>query len=189
MCCGWKVIVQSLQSAKFGRENRLISHFWSNKYNCYRENSLSGFIHLISSNSLQKIYWICVVESTNSMSQEIGHVTLSHGMSLVITLSRDCASPFKYTVVSFKRHKDLPQIPQWWKNNTLFFPGTRTPDTLISPRKYSQSKYISTNNSGSRHEIYISTNNSGSWHEKYILGGVTHWKDILCDIGNRNIFL
>jgi hypothetical protein len=24
------------------------------------------------------------------MSQEIGHVTLSHGMSLVVTLSRDC---------------------------------------------------------------------------------------------------
>jgi len=85
------------------------------------ENSLSGFIHLILSNSLQKIYWIGVVESTNSMSQEIGHVTLSHGMSPVITLSRDCATPFKYTVVSFKRHKDLPQISQWWKNNNLFF--------------------------------------------------------------------
>ncbi|EDQ99267.1 uncharacterized protein LACBIDRAFT_335192 [Laccaria bicolor S238N-H82] len=27
------------------------------------------------------------------MSQEIGHVTLSHGMSLVVTLSRDCAPP------------------------------------------------------------------------------------------------
>jgi hypothetical protein len=27
------------------------------------------------------------------MSQEIGHVTVSHGMSLVVTLSRDCSTP------------------------------------------------------------------------------------------------
>ena len=83
---------------------------------------------------------------------------------------------------------------------TIFFSGTRTPDTLISFRKYFQSKYISTkksgschekyisthnsgsrhekyistNNAGSRYEKYISINNSGSWHEKYILGCVTH---------------
>jgi len=49
-----------------------------------------------------------------------------------------------------------------------FFSGTRTPETLISLRKYFQSKYISTKNSGSWHEKYISTNNSGSRHEKYI---------------------
>jgi len=39
------------------------------------------------------------------------------------------------------------------------------PETLLSPRNYSQWKYIS-------------TNNSGFWHEKYIL----------CDIGGENIF-
>ena len=65
---------------------------------------------------------------------------------------------------------------------TIFFSGTRTPETLISLRKYISTnnsgsrheKYISTNNSGSRHETYISTNNSWSWHEKYILGCETH---------------
>ena len=33
------------------------------------------------------------MESTNSMSQEMGHVTLSHGMSLVVTVTQDCAPP------------------------------------------------------------------------------------------------
>ena len=75
MCCGWKVISQSLQTATFGRENRLISHFWNNKYNNSIENSPSVFIHLISLYSLQNIYRIGEVESTNSMSQEIGPVT------------------------------------------------------------------------------------------------------------------
>ena len=36
----------SLQSAKFGKEHMLILHFWSNKYNCYMGNFLSGLIHL-----------------------------------------------------------------------------------------------------------------------------------------------
>ena len=66
------------------------------------ENSLSGFIHLISSNPLQKIYLIGVVESTNSMSQEIGHVTLSHAMSLVVTLSRDCPTPLSDNILWLK---------------------------------------------------------------------------------------
>jgi hypothetical protein len=39
------------------------------------------------------------------MSQEIGHVTLSHGMSLVITLSRDCPTPLvdQSLVVNFEK--------------------------------------------------------------------------------------
>jgi len=126
-CCGWKVIVQSLQSAKFGRENRLISHFWSNKYNCYMENSLSGFIHLISWNTLQKIYWIGVVESTNSMSQEIGCVTLSHGISLVVTLSRDCPTPLLcmvHLIVKFyctNKTKSSCHMSHWKKKYFLLF--------------------------------------------------------------------
>ena len=48
---------------------------------------------VISLYSLQNIYWICEVESTNSMSQEIGWVMLCHSMSLVITLTKDCATP------------------------------------------------------------------------------------------------
>jgi len=59
------------------------------------ENSLSGFIHLMSLNSLQNIYWIDDVESTNSMSQEIGPVMLCHTMSLVVTLTKDCAPPLQ----------------------------------------------------------------------------------------------
>jgi len=47
----------------------------------------------MSLNSLQNIYWIGDVESTNSMSQEIDPVTLCHSMSLVVTLTKDCAPP------------------------------------------------------------------------------------------------
>jgi hypothetical protein len=38
------------------------------------------------------------------MSQEIGYVTLSHGMSLVITLTKDWSSPVNVVVlyISFK---------------------------------------------------------------------------------------
>jgi len=42
----------------------------------------------MSLNSLQNIYWIDDVESTNSMSQEIGPVMLCHSMSLVSHLPR-----------------------------------------------------------------------------------------------------
>jgi len=63
------------------------------------ENSLSGFIHLMSLNSLQNIYWIGDVESTNSMSEEIGPVTLCHSMSLVITLTKDCAPPLQGSLI------------------------------------------------------------------------------------------
>jgi hypothetical protein len=40
------------------------------------------------------------------MSQEIGRVTLSQGMSLVVTLSRDCATPLREratTIVSWEK--------------------------------------------------------------------------------------
>ena len=66
------------------------------------ENSLSGFIHLMSLNSLQNIYWIDDVESTNSMSQEIGPVTLCHSMSLVVTLTKDCAPPLIFVTLLVK---------------------------------------------------------------------------------------
>ena len=89
------------------------------------------------------------------------------------------------------RKEQLLRIPQWWKNNN-FFSGTRTPETLISLRKYCQSKYISTNNSGSRHEKYISTNNAGSRHEKYIStnnSGSCHEKYILGCVTHQNVSL
>jgi len=44
------------------------------------------------------------------------------------------------------RWNNCQESPNGGKITILFFSGTRTPETLLSHRNYSQSKYISTNN-------------------------------------------
>ena len=47
------------------------------------------------------------MESTNPMSQEIGQVTLSHCLSLVVTLTEDWATPMKYLPMSNEIFDDI----------------------------------------------------------------------------------
>ena len=61
---------------------------------------------------MQNIYWIGDVESTNSMSQEIGLVTVCHSMSLVITLStRDCVTTFRLCLKIYVRNVAANEFP------------------------------------------------------------------------------
>ena len=71
------------------------------------------------------------------MSQEIGPVTVCHGMSLVVTPTKDCASPLKAaarqrTDVSPATHDSFAEIPvriMTYLDDTIPGPqGCRTPD-------------------------------------------------------------
>jgi len=61
-------------------------------------------------------------------------------------------------MVSFKRHKDLPQIPQWWKINNIFFlePGPKTL-LLVPENNLSQNIFLPTIQGPDMKNIFLPT--------------------------------
>ena len=86
---------QIFRDLTFGRDLRLISHFWV-KYN------VSQIKNIISVQCYTFFLCLCGVECSNSMSQEIASVTEWHLLWPVVTHTENCSPPLTLNQFFFK---------------------------------------------------------------------------------------